>query len=85
MGLSACLSTVAATLLQPQARCAHRLLRRHACITIGNAMSGARLDASGRSRLFKAINDGPTLFEMVMGQGTRGGVGGTARNRQEPV
>lgn len=45
---------------------------------------GARLDASGRSRLFKAINDGPTLFEMVMGQGTRGGVGGTGRNRQEP-
>lgn len=47
--------------------------------------AGARLDASGRTRLFQAINQGPTLFEIVMGQGGRGGVGGMGRNRQEPV
>jgi hypothetical protein len=47
--------------------------------------AGARLDAAGRARLFKTINQGPTLFEIVMGQASRGGVGGMGRNRQEPV
>lgn len=49
---------------------------------------GARLDAAGRARLFKTINTGPTLFEIVMGQASRlGGAGvvGQPRNRKEAV
>jgi hypothetical protein len=47
---------------------------------------GARLDAAGRAKLFKTINQGPTLFEIVMGQASRlGGAGavGQPRNRKE--
>ena len=36
-------------------------------------------------RLFKTINSGPTLFEIVMGQGRSGGGGTKPRNRKEAV
>lgn len=36
---------------------------------------GARLDSEGRAKLFKTINDGPTLFEVRYHCGTRDKLG----------
>lgn len=41
---------------------------------------GARLDFSGRAKLFKSLNDGPTLFEVVMERVNRGSGCGTSGN-----
>ncbi len=47
---------------------------------------GARLDAAGRANLFRLINQGPTLFEYVLGQSaTASSAQPSQRLRREPV